>query len=143
MKTRTCAAAALAAGVLGMALAPSAAHAHDGPHPFKNCTAAYEAGYAEIEQGDSHYGKHLDRDGDGVGCDQPPEDFEPADDATESDTGEGAAAGGGTAQPEDPDKGELADTGGESTVLMAAGGGLVLVAGAGVLLATSRRHRRD
>lgn len=35
---------------------------------FKNCTAAREAGAAPVYAGDPGYGKHLDRDGDGVGC---------------------------------------------------------------------------
>ena len=35
---------------------------------YKNCTAAREAGAAPVHVGDPGYGKHLDRDGDGVGC---------------------------------------------------------------------------
>ncbi|WP_020097774.1 GmrSD restriction endonuclease domain-containing protein [Microbacterium sp. 11MF] len=35
---------------------------------FKNCTAAREAGAAPVRVGDPGYAKHLDRDGDGVGC---------------------------------------------------------------------------
>lgn len=35
---------------------------------FKNCTAAREAGAAPVRVGDPGYGTHLDRDGDGVGC---------------------------------------------------------------------------
>ena len=35
---------------------------------FKNCTAAREAGAAPVHVGDPGYAKHLDRDGDGVGC---------------------------------------------------------------------------
>jgi hypothetical protein len=37
---------------------------------YKNCTAAKEAGAAPIRQGEPGYGKHLDRDGDGIGCDR-------------------------------------------------------------------------
>src|SRR5690606_8716824 len=48
-----------------------------GTHPFKNCSEAYAAGYANIPKDDDHYGKHLDRDSDGIGCDQPPADFVP------------------------------------------------------------------
>lgn len=51
--------------------------AHDGSHPFENCTEAYDNGYRDIPKGDEHYGKHLDRDNDGVGCDQPPDDRRP------------------------------------------------------------------
>ncbi|WP_373284076.1 GmrSD restriction endonuclease domain-containing protein [Brevibacterium sediminis] len=35
---------------------------------FENCTAAREAGAAPVHRGDPGYGSHLDRDGDGVGC---------------------------------------------------------------------------
>ncbi|WP_413354871.1 DUF1524 domain-containing protein [Microbacterium sp. 1P06AB] len=35
---------------------------------YKNCTAAREAGAAPVHVGDPGYAKHLDRDGDGVGC---------------------------------------------------------------------------
>ena len=35
---------------------------------YKNCTAARDAGAAPVHAGDPGYGKHLDRDGDGIGC---------------------------------------------------------------------------
>ena len=35
---------------------------------FRNCTAARAAGAAPVRQGDPGYGRHLDRDGDGIGC---------------------------------------------------------------------------
>lgn len=35
---------------------------------FKNCTEARDAGAAPVRRGDPGYGSHLDRDGDGVGC---------------------------------------------------------------------------
>lgn len=35
---------------------------------YKNCSAAKAAGAAPVRRGDPGYGKHLDRDGDGVGC---------------------------------------------------------------------------
>lgn len=35
---------------------------------YKNCTAARDAGAAPVRRGDPGYGSHLDRDGDGVGC---------------------------------------------------------------------------
>lgn len=38
------------------------------PAPFRNCTAAREAGAAPVRRGEPGYGPHLDRDGDGVGC---------------------------------------------------------------------------
>ncbi|WP_025753544.1 excalibur calcium-binding domain-containing protein, partial [Priestia megaterium] len=37
---------------------------------YKNCTEARAAGAAPVYQGQPGYAKHLDRDGDGVGCDQ-------------------------------------------------------------------------
>lgn len=36
--------------------------------PFPNCAAARAAGAAPVRRGDRGYGAHLDRDGDGVGC---------------------------------------------------------------------------
>lgn len=35
---------------------------------YENCTAAREAGAAPVQEGDPGYGSHLDRDGDGTGC---------------------------------------------------------------------------
>lgn len=35
---------------------------------FKNCSAARAAGASPVHAGDPGYGPHLDRDGDGVGC---------------------------------------------------------------------------
>lgn len=35
---------------------------------FPNCTAARAAGAAPVRRGDPGYAPHLDRDGDGVGC---------------------------------------------------------------------------
>lgn len=35
---------------------------------FKNCTEARNAGAAPVYRGEPGYGKHLDRDGDGIGC---------------------------------------------------------------------------
>lgn len=44
-----------------------------GPAPrsggaFANCTAARSAGAAPVRRGQPGYGAHLDRDGDGIGC---------------------------------------------------------------------------
>ncbi|MGV9840866.1 LAETG motif-containing sortase-dependent surface protein [Streptomyces fungicidicus] len=130
---RTSAAAVLAA--LALAAVPATAVAHDGGHPFKNCTEAYENGYANIAKGDDHYGKHLDRDGDGVGCDRPPADFTPHEDGgTEAgSTGsDGEERGGGT---------DLAETGGsDATPYIAAGGAAVVLLGGGVMIAARRRR---
>ncbi len=35
---------------------------------FRSCAAARAAGAAPVRAGDPGYGRHLDRDGDGVGC---------------------------------------------------------------------------
>ncbi len=35
---------------------------------YTNCSAARAAGAAPVRRGDPGYGRHLDRDGDGVGC---------------------------------------------------------------------------
>jgi hypothetical protein len=35
---------------------------------YRNCSAARAAGAAPVYRGDPGYGRHLDRDGDGVGC---------------------------------------------------------------------------
>jgi hypothetical protein len=37
---------------------------------FANCAAARAAGAAPVRRGQAGYGTHLDRDGDGVGCER-------------------------------------------------------------------------
>jgi hypothetical protein len=44
---------------------------------YGNCTQAYADGVANIPRTSPSYAKHLDRDGDGVGCDKPPAGFVP------------------------------------------------------------------
>ncbi|MGN7932771.1 excalibur calcium-binding domain-containing protein [Sphingopyxis sp. 22461] len=39
-----------------------------GSRSFRNCSHARAAGAAPVREGDPGYGSHLDRDGDGVGC---------------------------------------------------------------------------
>lgn len=39
-----------------------------GSKAFKNCDAARAAGAAPVRVGEPGYGSHLDRDGDGIGC---------------------------------------------------------------------------
>lgn len=133
---RTSAATALTA--LSLAVVPAtAAVAHDGNHPFKNCSEAYANGYESIAQGDDHYGEHLDGDGDGVACDQPPADFTPHDNEN-IDTGTGTEDSGSDSVKQDST--DLAETGGSNTTLyLAAGGAAVLLAG-GVTLAARRRR---
>ena len=54
-------------------------HCHRGPRAttqagrgrsgvFVNCAAARAAGAAPVRRGEPGYGRHLDRDGDGIGC---------------------------------------------------------------------------
>ncbi|GLP70156.1 hypothetical protein TUSST3_67770 [Streptomyces sp. TUS-ST3] len=121
---------AVVVAALALAVLPGAASAHDGDHPFENCTEAYAAGYANIPEGDEHYGSRLDRDGDGIGCDRPPADFKAHDDqaAAADDTGEKGT--------------DLAETGGggDTTVYLAAAGSAVLLTG-GTLVASARRRR--
>ncbi|MDN3267944.1 excalibur calcium-binding domain-containing protein [Streptomyces sp. MA15] len=133
---RTSAAALLAA--VALAAVPATAVAHGGSHPFENCTDAYDDGYSNIPEGDEHYGEHLDRDGDGVGCDQPPADFVPRD---ESDAGAGAGTDG--AQEENGGGTDLAETGGSGTTpYIAAGGAAVALLGGGLVIA-ARKRRED
>ncbi|WP_260482354.1 excalibur calcium-binding domain-containing protein [Sphingomicrobium flavum] len=40
----------------------------DSQREFANCAQARAAGAAPVKRGDPGYGPHLDRDGDGVGC---------------------------------------------------------------------------
>ncbi|MFJ8935954.1 LAETG motif-containing sortase-dependent surface protein [Streptomyces sp. NPDC102365] len=133
--------ASLAAAALAVAtLSVTAAEAHDGLHPFENCTEAYANGYANIVKGDDHYAEDLDRDKDGIGCDRPPAGFVPASDqdtATDAKGGDGEDEGTDTGR-RNPD---LAETGGSgATPYIAGGGAAVLLAGGGVLFALRRRR---
>ncbi|MFC5216902.1 excalibur calcium-binding domain-containing protein [Streptomyces coerulescens] len=131
---------AIVVAALALAALPSTAAAHDGAHPFENCTEAYANGHSDIPANDEHYGSHLDRDGDGLGCDNPPSDFVPAD---EQAAGEGAAEEGsasGEAAGEDGNDTDLAATGGDDNTPYLAAGGAALLAGGGVLLAVHRRR---
>lgn len=120
---------AIVVAALALAVLPGAASAHNGDHPFGNCTEAYAAGYANIPAGDEHYGSHLDRDGDGIGCDRPPAGFKAHDDQ---------AVGAADTEKKGTD---LAETGGgDTTVYLAAAGSAVLLTG-GALIASTRRRR--
>ncbi|GHB24253.1 hypothetical protein GCM10010306_016840 [Streptomyces umbrinus] len=131
--------AAVAVAALALtALSATTAQAHDGNHPFKNCTEAYENGFSDIPRSDTeHYADDLDRDQDGIGCDQPPSDFVPAEDQGAGDEGtEDTASDNGEKNT------DLAETGGSgATAYVAGGGAVVLLAGGGMLLAA--RKRRD
>jgi len=132
--------AAVAFAALALAVLPATAEAHGGATPFKNCTEAYENGHANIARGDDHYGDHLDRDQDGVGCDRPPADFVPATDRDTDDEGTDGTRDDSTGTGKETT--DLAETGGSgATPYIAGGGAAVLLAGAGVLL--TLRRRRD
>ncbi|CAJ1501021.1 excalibur calcium-binding domain-containing protein [[Mycobacterium] burgundiense] len=57
----------IAAAVFGGLVLGGAATANAAPY-YKNCTAARDAGAAPVYEGDPGYAPHLDRDGDGIGC---------------------------------------------------------------------------
>ncbi|MFD5845370.1 excalibur calcium-binding domain-containing protein [Streptomyces chartreusis] len=129
---------AIVVAALALAALPSTAAAHDGAHPFENCAEAYANGYSDIPASDEHYGSHLDRDGDGLGCDNPPADFVPVG---EGPAEEGAAEEG-TASGEERSGTDLAATGGDDSTPYLAAGGAALLAGGGVLLVLRRRASR-
>lgn len=52
----------------GGAPAPAQQRVLGGVVYFPNCTAARAAGAAPVRRGDPGYARHLDRDGDGIGC---------------------------------------------------------------------------
>ncbi|MFE2279204.1 LAETG motif-containing sortase-dependent surface protein [Streptomyces sp. NPDC059454] len=137
---RTSTAAVLAA--LALAAVPATAEAHGGNTPFENCSEAYENGHANIPASSPHYGEHLDRDGDGIGCDKPPADFTPHEE-TGSDTGDdtGNTEATGSDSEEQGGGTDLAETGGsDATPYIAAGGAAVVLLGGGVMIAARRRR---
>ncbi|RSM86148.1 hypothetical protein DMH25_43830 [Streptomyces sp. WAC 01325] len=133
---------AIVVAALALAALPSTAAAHDGAHPFENCAEAYANGYSDIPASDEHYGSRLDRDGDGLGCDNPPADFVPVGEgaAEEGAAEEGAASD--EAAGEEQNGTDLAATGGDDSTPYLAAGGAALLAGGGVLLALRRRASR-
>lgn len=93
---------------------------------FANCTEAYAAGVANIKVGNPAYALKLDRDHDGVGCEQPPAGFHARHSAgTKVESG----ASVGTQLPQTGPAGEIG-------VL----GGLMLLVGV-VSVALVRRRR--
>nr|WP_093840459.1 excalibur calcium-binding domain-containing protein [Streptomyces aidingensis] len=123
-------------------MAPAAAFAHG--EAFENCTAAYEAGYANIAEGDPHYGEHLDADSDGVGCESPPGDFVAAEGDHDSGEEENTGPAGTSEETGPEDSGEdadptLAETGGGSTAPLLGAGAVGLLAAGG---APALRRRR-
>lgn len=126
---------------LALAALPATAAAHDGNHPFENCSEAYASGYSGIPEGDRHYGSHLDRDGDGIGCDSPPAGFVPADDKDDENEEEAGGKDSDAGAEGAADGTDLAETGGsDSTPYIAAGGLVAVLAGGTVMLAVQRRR---
>lgn len=73
-KTAAGAALTVAIGFSALTAAPAtASHL-----PFPNCATAEAAGVYNIPAGTPGYGPHLDRDGDGFGCDQSPIPYDAA-----------------------------------------------------------------
>jgi hypothetical protein len=65
VKRFCCSCAALLACAIGVGVSPVAlANAA----PYENCTDARANGDANIPSSSDRYGSHLDRDGDGMGC---------------------------------------------------------------------------
>ncbi|MFJ9887691.1 excalibur calcium-binding domain-containing protein [Streptomyces sp. NPDC091287] len=64
------------------------------PASYENCDAARAAGAAPVEEGDPGYAPHLDRDGDGVGCEPWGESSSSSSSSSSSD-GSGTSGGGG------------------------------------------------
>ncbi|WCD96689.1 excalibur calcium-binding domain-containing protein [Streptomyces sp. HUAS 31] len=134
---------AIVVAALALAALPSTAAAHDGAHPFENCAEAYANGYSDIPASDEHYASRLDRDGDGLGCDNPPAGFVPVGEGSaEEGVAEEGTASGEAADGEKQDGTDLAATGGDDSTPYLAAGGAALLAGGGVLLALRRRASR-
>jgi LPXTG-motif cell wall-anchored protein len=98
---------------------------------YPNCDAAYAAGYSNIPKSSPNYSAKLDRDKDGIACDNPPAGFV-ARKETETSTGTKVENGAGTGD-------RLPQTGpGEVTAI----GAIVLAMGAVVVMAFRRRRTR-
>lgn len=102
---------------------------------FDNCTQAYAAGRSNIPKSDPMYGKHLDRDNDGIGCDNPPPGFQtkPATAPGDTSTGTQTETGAGTGTTL-PKTGPAMDLG--------IGGGVVLLVGLAAAVIARRRKMR-
>lgn len=96
---------------------------------FDNCAEAYDAGRSHIPSSDPDYAPKLDRDKDGIACDDPPPDFQAAPKPGATST----QATVGT-QDELPKTGPAAELG-------IVGGGVLLLGLAAALIARRRRSR--
>ncbi|MBX7451918.1 excalibur calcium-binding domain-containing protein [Mycolicibacterium sp. 3033] len=64
MLSKVCCAALVASAIV-VGVAPAAVA---NAAPYKNCTEARDNGDTNIPSSSDKYGSHLDRDGDGIGC---------------------------------------------------------------------------
>lgn len=127
-----------AAALAFIALPSGAAYASS---PFANCAEAYEAGYANIPASHPYYSKALDRDGDGVACDNPPADFTPAPSASPTPKPTPSATSDVTAIPSTD--GELAETGTSTHTPLLFGAGAALGVSGGLIVLGLRRRNRS
>ncbi|WP_254812668.1 HtaA domain-containing protein [Streptomyces cavourensis] len=115
-----------------------------GSTEYRNCAEAEAAGVTPIKKGDPGYAAHLDRDGDGIAC-EAGESTGGSGSAGGSTTGGGtvggSTTGGSTAGGSVGGSGALASTGSDvPTGLLIGASGLVVAAGAGVMIAARRRR---
>ncbi|MFJ9570028.1 HtaA domain-containing protein [Streptomyces bacillaris] len=115
-----------------------------GSTEYKNCAEAEAAGVTPIKKGDPGYAAHLDRDGDGIAC-EAGESTGGSGSTGGSTTGGGtvggSTTGGSTAGGSVGGSGALASTGSDvPTGLLIGASGLVVAAGAGVMIAARRRR---
>ncbi len=119
-----------------------------GSTEYKNCAEAEAAGVTPIKKGDPGYAAHLDRDGDGIACEAGEStggSGSTGGSAGGSTTGGGtvggSTTGGSTAGGSAGGSGALASTGSDvPTGLLIGASGLVVAAGAGVMIAARRRR---
>ena len=109
---------------------------------FKNCTEAYDAGFSNIPEGDSHYAPRLDKDDDGWGCDArvlandgkaKTGVYASADEPTPTSSVTGPA------EPSEPAR-DLAETGGSQATPYVIATAALLLAGGGYLALHRRRQ---
>lgn len=95
---------------------------------FDNCSDAYNAGYANMKNGQPGYSAKLDRDHDGVACENPPPGFQPA---TQTGIHTGTQV---------PRGDQLAKTG--PATALTAGGSSLLLLGAAIMVLIRRRRTK-
>ncbi len=129
---------AVVASLVAPLLLAAPAYAHGGHTPFANCGEAYANGHASIPASSPHYRPALDRDGDGIGCDNPPAGFVPASEESAPAGAKPSASPSVSVSPAPSEESGLAETGGSSATPYVVAGAAVLLIG-GVLLLLRRR----